>query len=92
MNDIVIGCMVIYLIFNIAAFITYIWDKHKTINDQWRTKESTLIILALFGPIGATIGMQLVSHKTKKIKFKLVYLFLVIHIAAIAYLIYAGIM
>ena len=34
--------------------------------------------------------MLAVRHKTQKIKFKLVYLFLVLHIIAIAYLVYAG--
>lgn len=91
MSEIVIGCLVVYLILNIVALLAYVWDKHKAINDKWRTKESTLILLALFGPIGATAGMQLVRHKTQKIKFKLVYLFLVIHIAVIAYLVYAGV-
>ncbi len=89
MNWLLIG-LAIYAILNVIAFISYVWDKHKAKNDQWRTKESTLIILALFGPFGATAGMLAVRHKTQKIKFKLVYIFLVLHIIAIAYLIYAG--
>ena len=83
-------CIAIYAVLNIIAFVSYVWDKYKAKTDKWRTKESTLIILALFGPIGATIGMQLVRHKTRKLKFKLVYVFLVLHIIAIAYLVGNG--
>ncbi len=82
--------LIVYLILNVIAFLAYVWDKYKAKNDKWRTKESTLIILALFGPFGATIGMQLVRHKTQKLKFKLVYLFLILHVIAIGYLVYAG--
>ena len=82
--------MAVYVILNIIAFLSYVWDKHKAKNDQWRTRESTLIILAFFGPFGATAGMLTVRHKTQKLKFKLVYIFLILHIIAIAYLVYAG--
>ncbi len=82
--------MAVYVILNIIAFLSYVWDKHKAKNDQWRTRESTLIILAFFGPFGATAGMLAVRHKTQKLKFKLVYIFLILHIIAIAYLVYAG--
>ena len=89
MNYVLIG-LIIYIILNIIAFASYVWDKHKAKNDQWRTRESTLILLALFGPFGATAGMLAVRHKTQKIKFKLVYIFLVLHIIVIAYLVYKG--
>ena len=82
--------MAVYVILNIIAVLSYVWDKHKAKNDQWRTRESTLIILAFFGPFGATAGMLAVRHKTQKLKFKLVYIFLILHIIAIAYLVYAG--
>jgi len=82
--------LAIYVLLNIIAFVSYVWDKHKAKEEMWRTKESTLIILAFFGPFGATAGMLAVRHKTRKLKFKLVYIFLVLHIIAIAYLIYAG--
>lgn len=82
--------LAVYIVLNIIAFVSYVWDKHKAKEDMWRTKESTLIILAFFGPFGATLGMLAVRHKTRKLKFKLVYIFLVLHIIVIAYLIYAG--
>ncbi|WII07344.1 DUF1294 domain-containing protein [Methanomassiliicoccales archaeon LGM-RCC1] len=80
----------VYIVLNIIAFLAFVWDKHKAKEDMWRTKESTLIALAFFGPFGATAGMLAVRHKTQKLKFKLVYLFLVLHVIAIAYLAYTG--
>jgi len=82
--------LLVYIVLNIIAFLAFVWDKHKAKADKWRTKESTLICLAFFGPFGATAGMLAVRHKTRKIKFKLVYLFLVLHIIAIGYLAYRG--
>ena len=72
------------------AFAMYVWDKHKAKTDQWRTKESTLLIAALLGPWGAVAGMKFARHKTQKLKFKLVYVFLVLHIIILAYLVYSG--
>lgn len=89
-TTILIAIIAVYLVLNVIAFLAFVWDKHKAMNDMWRTRESTLILLALFGPFGATIGMLTVRHKTQKIKFKLVYLFLIIHIIVIAYLIISG--
>lgn len=80
--------LAVYVVLNIIAFAMFVWDKHKAKEGEWRTKESTLLIAALFGPWGATAGMLAVRHKTRKLKFKLVYVFLVLHILAIAYLVY----
>ncbi len=88
--DIRLIILIVYLILNIIAFLAFVWDKHKAENDMWRTRESTLITLAFFGPFGAAIGMLVVRHKTRKIKFKLVYLFLIIHIILLGYLTYSG--
>ncbi len=82
--------LLVYIVINLIVFGMYVWDKHKAKSDKWRTKESTLIIGALFGPWGAFAGMQLTHHKTRKLKFKLVYVFLVLHIAVIAYLFGTG--
>ena len=79
--------LAVYLILNVFAFLMFIWDKHKAQKDQWRTKESTLLLCALLGPFGATIGMLTARHKTRKLKFKLVYVFLAIHIVVIALLV-----
>lgn len=82
--------LILYAILNIFAFAMFVWDKHKAQVDKWRTKESTLLVCALLGPFGAVIGMELARHKTRKLKFKLVYLFLLIHIIVIGYLALTG--
>ena len=42
--------LLVYIVINLIVFGMYVWDKHKAKSDKWRTKESTLIIGALFGP------------------------------------------
>lgn len=61
----------IYLaIINIVSFAAFGIDKSKSKNDQWRIRESTLIILSLLGGAsGSMIGMILFKHKTQKKKF-----------------------
>jgi len=85
-----LAILAVYILINIVALLMYVWDKHKAKNDMWRTPEASLIAIAFFGPFGATAGMLMVRHKTRKPKFKLVYVFLALHIIAIAYLAYAG--
>ena len=82
--------LIVYLVLNVIAFAMYVWDKHKARTDQWRTRESTLLIAALIGPWGAVAGMRIARHKTQKLKFKLVYVFLMLHILILAYLVYSG--
>lgn len=78
--------LLIYVVLNLISFVSFVWDKHKAKEGAWRTKESTLLLTALFGPFGAVAGIKLAGHKTQKIKFKLVYVFLVLHIILIIYL------
>lgn len=72
--------LALYVLANIISLAMYVWDKHKAKADKWRTPEKTLLIAALIAPWGAALGMNLANHKTRKPKFKLVYLFLVLHI------------
>lgn len=62
---------IIYLILiNIVAFLAMFIDKKKAEKGKWRTKESTLLILAVIGgSIGAIIGMYVFHHKTQKPRF-----------------------
>ncbi|AGI47880.1 putative membrane protein [Thermoplasmatales archaeon BRNA1] len=76
--------LAVYVLLNVTAFLAYGWDKHKAKNDKWRTKESTLLALALLGAFGGLSGMYAFHHKTRKGKFKLVWLFVVLHIILIA--------
>ncbi len=75
----------IYVVLNLISFGAFVWDKHKAQKGAWRTPEKTLLATALFGPFGAAAGMQLARHKTRKLKFKLVYAFLALHIILIAW-------
>lgn len=77
--------LAIYIVLNIVSLMMYVWDKHKARADKWRTPEKTLLLAALIAPWGAALGMKLAHHKTRKTKFKLVYLFLALHILIIAW-------
>ena len=85
-QNLILAGFAVYVVINAIVFAMFAWDKHKAKTDKWRTKESTLLLGALFGPWGAAIGMKVAHHKTQKTKFKLVYVFLVLHIILIAYL------
>ena len=86
-TTLLIVIVAIYAVLNLISLFMFFSDKRKAVKGAWRTTEKTLLISALFGPFGATAGMHLAHHKTNKAKFKLVYLFLIIHIAVIAILI-----
>jgi len=86
-----VNCAIIILLFavlNVIVLAMYGIDKYKAIKGKWRTPEKTLIGAGAIAPWGAIIGMNLFNHKTRKAKFKVVYLFAVIHIAIIIYLYY----
>ncbi len=55
---------------NLVTFCAYGIDKRKARRGKWRTKESTLLGLAILGgSIGAFLGIQLFHHKTRRRKF-----------------------
>ncbi len=70
-NVFTIKNLIIYVIaINIIAFLAMFIDKRKAEKGKWRIKEATLLVLALVGgSIGATIGMYMFHHKTKKARF-----------------------
>ena len=61
-------------------------DKLNSRKGGWRIPESRLLLIAVFGPFGAYSGMLLFRHKTRKIKFLLVPVFLFIQVILIIYL------
>ncbi len=85
--DWLIVAIIVYAVLNVISMLMFFSDKRKAVKGKWRTTENELLFSALLGPFGATIGMHLAHHKTNKAKFKLVYLFLILHIAIIAILI-----
>jgi uncharacterized membrane protein YsdA (DUF1294 family) len=57
---------------SVITFFVFGWDKWKAKNDKWRTPESTLFLLAIFGgSVGALLGMQVWRHKTQHWSFRL---------------------
>ncbi|MDD1702256.1 MAG: DUF1294 domain-containing protein [Methanoregula sp.] len=78
--------IILYILANLIVFFLYGADKRKARRDAWRIPERILLVAALIGPFGAYGAMLLFRHKTQKIKFWLVPLFLVLHIAGILYI------
>jgi uncharacterized membrane protein YsdA (DUF1294 family) len=68
---------------SIVAFFAYMFDKRKAKNNKWRTKESVLLGLGVFGgAVGALLGMKCFRHKTKHWYFWAVNIVaLLVHIA-----------
>ena len=65
---------------NLVVFIVFAIDKDAARKNSWRTPERTLIILAFFGPFGAFGAMRVFRHKTQKIIFYCVPLFVFLQI------------
>ena len=78
--------IIYFIIINIIGFLAMYIDKQKAKKGKWRIPEKTLLIVALLGgSIGTISGMYLFRHKTKKLKFKLVYLFCFIYLIFISF-------
>ena len=58
------------LIINAVGFLLMLADKHKARKKLWRIPEATLLsVAAIGGSIGALMGMYLMRHKTRHLKF-----------------------
>jgi uncharacterized membrane protein YsdA (DUF1294 family) len=73
------------VIVNSVALAIFGIDKLKSKRGGWRIPESRLLLIAFFGPFGAYAGMLLFRHKTRKIKFLLVPIFLLVQVFLIWY-------
>ncbi|HVP96191.1 DUF1294 domain-containing protein [Methanoregula sp.] len=78
--------VVLYALVNAGVFCLYGYDKRAARTGRWRIPESTLLGAALVAPFGACGAMLFFRHKTRKLKFYLVPVFLAAHLAAILYL------
>ena len=67
------GALLLYfLIINAAGFCLMCADKHRARKNQWRIRESTLLLVAAAGgSLGCLAAMYLVRHKTRHPKFAL---------------------
>jgi uncharacterized membrane protein YsdA (DUF1294 family) len=61
----------IFILMNMIGFFFMKVDKQRAIKHQYRIRERTLWLVALFGgAIGSTISMNTYRHKTKHLSFK----------------------
>lgn len=77
--------LVLYAIVNGFVFLVFFYDKRNAQMDAWRIPENVLLLFAFYGPFGACAAMRLFRHKTKKPKFYLVLVFLILHTVLIIY-------
>ena len=70
-SNLLLGLLVYLIGVNVVAFFLYGLDKYKARRQKWRIPEYTLLLLAFIGGgIGASAGMALFHHKTRKTKFR----------------------
>ena len=81
---------VLLIIVNGISLTTFGIDKLKGKQGGWRIPESKLLLIAFLGPFGAYIGMLFFRHKTRKLKFLLVPIFLLIQAFLIMYFYFVG--
>ncbi|RZJ27584.1 MAG: DUF1294 domain-containing protein [Brevundimonas sp.] len=68
-----------------VAFALFWFDKVQARNGDWRVRERTLLLAALFGGIGAWFAQHLLRHKTRKEPFRtLLGVVLGVHLIAVA--------
>lgn len=69
----------LYLLASLLSFFAYAFDKSAAQRQQWRTRESTLHLLALLGGWpGALAAQRLLRHKSAKASFQFGYWFTVL--------------
>ncbi|MGI2097871.1 DUF1294 domain-containing protein [Shewanella glacialipiscicola] len=87
-----IGIVGIYFTLSLLSFIAYAIDKSAAKRGKWRTKESTLHLLALMGGWpGALFAQNVLRHKSVKASFRNVFWLTVIaNLAVLAYGIQTG--
>jgi len=80
-----LSAIIVLLVVNAFSLLVYGIDKLSSIRGGWRIPESRLLLIAVFGPFGAFVGMQLFRHKTRKAKFLLVPILLLVQLFLIVY-------
>ena len=77
--------LIFLVIVNVVSLIFFGLDKLKSVRGGWRIPEFRLLLVAFFGPFGAYAGMLFFRHKTRRPKFLLVPIFLLIQLCLIVY-------
>lgn len=66
--------LAIYFAASLLAYIVYAWDKASARRNQWRTRESTLHLIALLGGWpGALVAQKVLRHKSAKTPFQVTF-------------------
>lgn len=66
--------MIYFISINLFSFLLCGLDKWKSIHHRWRISENFLLLWSFLGGcFGFLSGMYLFHHKTKKVKFRLVF-------------------
>lgn len=69
-----LSALALYLVASAMTFIAYAIDKSAAKNNQWRTPENTLHLLALLGGWpGALAAQRLLRHKSAKASFQAIF-------------------
>lgn len=76
-----------YIAINILTFVMFFIDKRAAKKNLWRKKESLLMGMILAGGVvGGFLGIFLLRHKSRKLKFKFVLvLSIILHILILYY-------
>jgi len=92
MSTIALIILIVYAVLNVISFTLYGLDKYKAVREKWRIPEASLLIAAVFGVIGAILGMIVFRHKIRKPKFKIgvPVIFVVEAAVVIAFAVYAN--
>lgn len=64
------GALILLLFAEISVFCLFWFDKRQARNHGRRVRETTLLLLSLFGGVGAWTGQRLLRHKTRKEPFR----------------------
>lgn len=68
--DVLLALVAVYAVLSVVALVLYRVDKRAAQRGAWRTRESTLHLVALLGGWpGALAGRRLLRHKTRKQPF-----------------------
>jgi uncharacterized membrane protein YsdA (DUF1294 family) len=81
MADFIKLFFILYTCLTLCVFCVFAYDKIQARKNAWRVSETLLLILAAVAPFGALVAMYLLRHKTQKMKFWLVPVFAVLHLA-----------
>lgn len=66
MQNYLLPGLVLYILWNVVAFIMVTLDKRWARRNQWRIRERTFFLWALaFGAVGILLGMYVFRHKTR---------------------------